>query len=72
MNAQTFGQRATRRIPQDVDLTALMCLYGVRSIWRDTLLDRYHVTLTDYSSGQGGSVGEALEQALADAERQAA
>lgn len=52
----------------DFDLSALMRAEGIRNIWRDPLLDRFSVTLLDYSSGQGGSVGEAL----ADAQRRAA
>jgi hypothetical protein len=56
----------------DINLTALLREYGIRTIWRDPALDRFHVVLLDYSDGQGGSVGEALEQAMANAERRAA
>lgn len=55
-----------------IDLTAIMREYGIRNIWREPMLDRFSVTLLDYSSGQGASVGEALAYALADAQRRAA
>ena len=57
-----FGRVST--IARDFDLSALMRSYGIRNIWRDPLLDRFCVTLLDYSDGQGGSVGEALEDAM--------
>lgn len=78
-----FGDRATRQsrrpqavsaltgechMAQDVDLTAIMRREGIRNIWREPMTDRFSVTLLDYSSGQGGSVGEAL----ADAKRRVA
>lgn len=56
----------------DINLSDIMRREGIRNIWRDPLLDRFSVTLLDYSSGQGGSVGEALEQAKRESARWAA
>jgi hypothetical protein len=66
VNAPANIARPRTPIARDFDLSALMREYGIRNIWRDPLLDRFSVTLLDYSSGQGGSVGEALQMALAE------
>lgn len=51
----------------DVDLSAIMREERIVDIAYDRLLDRFTVTLLDYSVGGGASVGEALAQAKARA-----
>lgn len=62
MNAQTKVEAAV------IDLSAIMRAERIIDIHRDRLLDRFSVTLSDYTMGIGASVGEAL----ADAQRRAA
>lgn len=57
MNAQT------RIVAADVNLSEIMRRERIRNISFDPLLDRFTVTLLDYSTGGGGSVGEALADA---------
>lgn len=47
----------------DVDLSEIMRAERIASVNYDRLLDRFTVTLLDYSCGGGASVGEALAQA---------
>lgn len=61
MNAQSTIEAAP------LDLSAIMRAERIIDIHRDPLLDRFSVTLTDYSLGLGGTVGGAL----ADAKRRA-
>jgi hypothetical protein len=59
----------TRKITAaSLDLSAIMRDERIIDIHRDRLLDRFSVTLADFTMGIGGSVGEAL----ADAQRRAA
>jgi hypothetical protein len=60
MNAVT---RITADSAADVNLSAIMRAERITDISYDHLLDRFTVTLLDYSIGGGGSVGAALAQA---------
>lgn len=44
-----------------IPLSDIMRREGIRNISWDPLLDRFIVTTTDYGMGQGGSVGEAMD-----------
>jgi hypothetical protein len=55
----------------DIDLTAIMRAEGIRDIRRDPLTDWYGVTISDWITGYGGTVGEALADAKRRAERDA-
>ena len=62
MNAQS------RIVADLIDVSAIMREAGIIDIHRDKHLDRFSVTLSDYTMGLGPTVGEAL----VDAQRRAA
>jgi hypothetical protein len=54
---------ATIAIARDIDLSAIIRAERISNIHYDRLLDRFTVTLLDYSCGGGGTVGDALADA---------